>query len=239
MKLRFIAAAWIAAALVSLHTLAAASDVHLVVESPIQPTSTFELRFDQPMVAAGAIGQPAENPVLVFRPAVKGRFVWLSQRSGTFQPEAPLALSTNYLVELAPGLKSADGNPVKTGDWSEWVETPPMQIKGWNVPNPGWDRDASAVPKFAVLFNVNVDPETAGRFFKYYNDRGEEVAARVVRADPKNHPEQYCPVWRSRDRSLRTWKDRFYEERNPGTGLEARRRFLPPAISSGSPRSTR
>jgi uncharacterized protein YfaS (alpha-2-macroglobulin family) len=222
MKLRHVFAAWIAAAFSTLPALADKAGIHLVVESPIQPTSTFEVRFEEPMVAAGGIGKAAESPVIIFRPEVKGSFVWLSQRSGTFKPEAPLALSTNYRVNLAPGLKAADGQLLDGDEWSEKIETPPMQIKGWNTP--GWhqEQDASAEPKFALLFNVNVDPEIADRFCKYVNDRGAEVAARVVRADPKNHPEQYCPVWRSSDRSLRTWKDRFSEERKPGTGLEAR-----------------
>ena len=226
MKPRSILAALLAAALTSVSALAGKDTVRLEAQRPLQPTSTFELRFDTEMIPAEQIGQPTATSPVVFRPALKGSFVWLSRRSGTFKPEEPLALSTTYNLSLAPGLMKANGAPIEA-DFRETVQTPPMQMKGWN--SPGWrgEYDASAEPSFALLFNVNVEAEALAKFCKYVNGKGEEFPARVTRADPKNHREQFFPAWRSNDNSLRTWTDRFYEGHKPATGLEAR-----PAVTS-------
>ena len=221
MTLRSILTVLATAAFLTVPALAGTSSVRLVAQRPIEPTTTYELRFDDAMIPPEKVGQTAETPPLVFRPAIKGTFVWLSQRSGTFKPEEPLALSTTYRLLLAPGLKKADGKPLET-DFSETIQTPPMQLKGWNSPNGRGDYDASAEPKFAVLFNANVEAAVAGRFFKYVNGSGDEVPARVERADPVNQPTQYFPLWRSSDRSLRTWTERFYEKSKAESGLEAR-----------------
>jgi uncharacterized protein YfaS (alpha-2-macroglobulin family) len=226
MKLLSSLAALLIAAITTSPALAAKNTVRLVAERNLQPTTTFELRFDEAMIPPDQIGQTAATSPVVFRPAVKGSFVWLSQRSGTFKPEEPLTLSTTYSIALASGLKKADGQPLDA-DFRETIQTPPMQLKGWNTQNWRGEADALAEPKLALLFNVNLEPEVAGRFCKYLNARGDEVPARVERADPARHSEQYFPVWRSSDRSLRTWADRFYEDRKPATGLEAR-----PAVTS-------
>ena len=228
MTLRSLLTVLTAAACLTVPALAGKSSVRLVVDRTIEPTTTYELRFDDAMIPPEKVGQMAETPPLIFRPAIKGSFVWLSQRSGTFKPEEPLALSSTYRLLLAPGLKKADGKPLET-EFSETIQTPPMQLKGWNSPSGRSNADAPAEPKFAVLFNVNVEPSVAGRFFKYVNGSGEEVPARVERADPAKEPTQYFPVWRSSDRSLRTWTERFYEKSTSPSGLEAR-----PVVASGS-----
>ncbi len=229
MKLRHSLAALLAAACTISSALAGKNNVRLVVERSIQPTTTFELRFDDAMIPPEQVGQTAARSPVVFRPALRGSFVWLSQRSGTFKPEEPLALSTTYFLALAPGLKKANGLPLDAA-FRETIQTPPMQLKGWNAP--GWwhKEDATAVPKLALLFNVNLEPDVAGRFCKFVNARGDEVPSQVQRADPHNHPEQYFPAWRSSDRSLRTWTQRFDENRQPTTGLEAR----PPLTSASN-----
>ena len=224
MKLRFLFAAFAAfaaATLLASPALAGTSNVHLVTAKQLEPTSTFELRFDDAMIPPDKVGTTAETPPVLFRPAVKGSFTWLSQRSGTFKPEEPLALSTRYLVTLTPGVTKADGEPLET-DFKEMIQTPPMELKGWNAPNGLNETDAAAEPGFSLLFNANVDASTAGSFIQYVNRKGESVAARVERADPAAHSEQYFPVWRSKDHSLSTWNERFYEKTAEVSGLEAR-----------------
>jgi uncharacterized protein YfaS (alpha-2-macroglobulin family) len=221
MNLRSTLAALLAAALTTTPALAGKNTVTLHKARDLQPTSTFEVRFDEAMIPPEQVGQTAAKPPVIFRPGVKGSFVWLSQRSGTFKPEEPLALSTNYIVALAPGLNKADGEPLDA-EFRETIQTPPMQLRGWNSPGMRYEQDASAEAKFALLFNVNVEPGQAREYFKYVNGDGEEVPARVLRGDPTKNPEQFFPVWRSNDHSLRTWTDRFYEGRKTATGLEAR-----------------
>src|ERR1700729_1753568 len=108
MKLRLFSLAALAAAaatalLAATPALAGPNTVRLFAERLLQPTTTLEVRFEDNLVPVDKIGTTAEAPPIVITPAVKGSFVWLSQRSGTFKPEEPYALGTTYVVTLAPG----------------------------------------------------------------------------------------------------------------------------------------
>jgi len=219
MKLRFLPAACAAATILTWSAFA--DNVHLVPIRQLEPTSTFELRFDDVMIPADQVGKTAETPPVVFRPAIKGSFVWLSQRSGTFNPEEPLALSTTYLLTVAPGVKKADGQPLPAV-FREMIKTPPMQMKGWNSPSAIYKENATAEPHFSLLFNANVDAAAARPFIQYESKNGEHVPAQVEQANPTGDSDQYFPAWRSNDHSLLTWSARFYEKRAAGSGLEAR-----------------
>ena len=75
----------------------------------LKPSSAFEVRFAEPMIAADAVGKPERESPLVIKPAMTGKWRWLSTQSGVFQPTEPPPLGTTYLVTLAGGLKTADG----------------------------------------------------------------------------------------------------------------------------------
>jgi len=166
-------------------TFAAAADkpaVTMHCERQLEPTSTFELRFPDAMVAPDQVGQTADAPPVLFHPALKGHFVWLSQRSGTFTPDEPLALSTTYILTLEPAMTKADGKALDA-DFRETVKTPPFQLLGWNVNRAGWEKDVAAEPKLSLLFNASVDAAAAARFCKFVSKSGDEIAARVENAD--------------------------------------------------------
>ena len=183
--------------------------VQLILSSrKLDPTTTFEVRFPEAMVAADRIGQQADSPPVAFRPAVKGHFTWLSERSGVFAPDEALPLSTTFQFGLAPGVLKADGSPL-VAEFRETLQTPPMQIKGWNAPRGISSENATAEPLFTLLFNVNVDSATAVPFCKFADKSGNEVAACVVAADPKRRSEESFPSYRSSDGSLLTWAERF------------------------------
>ncbi|HEY8834787.1 MAG TPA: hypothetical protein VIM09_04325, partial [Chthoniobacterales bacterium] len=122
----------------------------------LDPTSTFELRFATEMVPADEIGKAAPVSPLVFAPAMDGQFIWLSTRSGTFVPKGTLPLGTKYQISLRGGLKDAVGRDVKSS-LREAVETPPLRVKGTNALGGADPENASATPRYLVLFNANVD----------------------------------------------------------------------------------
>src|SRR3984893_16231623 len=124
----------------------------LLPSRQLEPTSTFELRFATEMVAADQIGKPAAASPLVFAPAVEGQFIWLSTRSGTFVPKGILPLGTKYQITLRSGLKDAAGRDVKS-NLREAVETPPLRVKGTSALGGADPENASATPRFLVLFN--------------------------------------------------------------------------------------
>ncbi len=232
MKLRLALATLLATASLA---FAAGKPVQLILSSKqLDPTTTFEIRFAEAMVGADLIGKQAEAPPVVFRPAVKGHFTWLSERSGVFAPEEALPLSTTLQLGLAPGLVKADGKPLAS-DFRETVQTPPMQIKGWNMRESGWRGDVAAGPAISILFNVNVDPTAARRFCKFVDKAGDEVAAQVARAeDVASMVEQYFPTWKSSDHTLYTWAERFAAKPN-ATGLEIGTRDNLVVVTPGHP----
>src|SRR6266550_5771282 len=122
----------------------------------LDPTSTFELRFATEMVPANEIGKAAAVLPLVFTPPVDGQFIWLSTRSGTFAPKGILPLGTKYQISLRAGLKDAAGREVKSS-LRETVETPPLRVKGVSALGGADPENASATPRYLVLFNANVD----------------------------------------------------------------------------------
>ena len=109
--------------------------VELILNPPPPgPNTTFELRFDQPMVEPGKIGHPAETSPLVIKPDVGGVFTWLSQRSGVFLPSEPLALDHRYELSLRAGLPGADGRP-SPAVLRQRVQTPPLSVV-YSTPRP-------------------------------------------------------------------------------------------------------
>src|SRR5579859_8277895 len=68
----------------------------LLSTDELAPGTTFELRFDEPIAPPGQVGSQAEVSPLSFQPAISGRFLWTSPRSGVFTPDEPLALGTEY-----------------------------------------------------------------------------------------------------------------------------------------------
>ena len=173
----------------------------------LEPTTTFELRFANEMVAADQLGKAAPLSPLVFSPAVEGQFIWLSTRSGTFAPKGILPLGTKYQISLRSGLKDSAGREVKA-TLKENAETPPFRVKGVATLGGSDVEDAPALPRFLVLFNANVTAETCAKFFRFVNAAGVKVDARVEQADDPKKRDRTFPSYESDDRSLTAWGEK-------------------------------
>src|SRR5256714_7945190 len=149
------------------------------------PTSTFELRFATEMVPPDQIGKAAAASPLVFAPAIDGQFIWLSTRSGTFAPKGILPLGTKYQISLRGGLKDAARREVKSARGKS-VETPPMRVKGLDALGGSDPENASATPRYLLLFNANVDPVASAKYIRFVNGAGVKIDARVEGDDSKN-----------------------------------------------------
>src|SRR6266404_5322177 len=172
----------------------------------LEPTSTFELRFATEMVPANQIGKPEKISPLVFSPAVDGQFIWLSTRSGTFAPKGILPLGTKYQISLRAGLKDAAGREVKS-NLREAVETPPLRVKGVSALGGADPENASATPRYLVLFNANVNADACVKFFRFTNSAGTKIDARVEADDPKIRDRAF-PSYLSDDRTLSAWGEK-------------------------------
>jgi alpha-2-macroglobulin len=176
----------------------------LLPSRQLEPTSTFELRFANEMVAADQMGKPATPSPLVFAPALEGQFVWLSTRSGTFAAKGLLPLGTKFQISLRPGLKDVAGRAV-TATLRETLETPPMRVKGVSTLSNEQVDNAPALPRYLVLFNANVNAAACAKFFRFTNAAGAKIEARVGQAgDAANRVRSFEP-YQSDDRSLSLW----------------------------------
>src|SRR3954463_10969575 len=171
----------------------------------LDSTSTFELRFATEMVPASEIGKAAAVSPLVFLPAIEGQFIWLSTRSGTFAPKGILPLGTKYQISLRGGLKDAAGRDVKSS-LRENVETPAMRVKGVNALGPSDPENATATPRYLLLFNTNVDPASCAKFIRFVNGP-LKIDARVEGDDPKNRDRAF-PNYQSDDRTGTAWGEK-------------------------------
>ncbi|MCX6903445.1 MAG: hypothetical protein NTW03_08210, partial [Verrucomicrobia bacterium] len=118
---------------------------HLVLpEGELGATTTFEIRFDEPVARPDEVGKVAIESPLEIVPEVHGNFTWLSQRSGVFSPDEPLKLRTAYQVKLRAGMKGPDGQPLRAR-LRQTVRTPPFKVTAWT---PRESRtNASALPE--------------------------------------------------------------------------------------------
>jgi uncharacterized protein YfaS (alpha-2-macroglobulin family) len=178
----------------------------LLPSRQLEPTSTFELRFASEMVPADQIGKAAPASPLVFTPPIDGQFIWLSTRSGTFAAKGTLPLGTKYQITLRSGLKDVAGHDVKA-NLREIVETAPLRVKGSTALGASDPENASATPRFLLLFNAQVDPAACAKFIHFVNATGTKIDARVEGDDPKNRDRAF-PTYQSDDRSLSMWGEK-------------------------------
>ncbi len=168
----------------------------------LKPSSAFELRFAEPMVADDAVGKPDREPPLVIKPAIAGAWRWVSTQSGIFQPSAPPPLGATFSVTLASGLKTADGR-VFRGAVGEKFSTPAFHVKGMNMLDYFDAADALSQPKTMLLFNANVDPAALTPLVKFV-DADRHVIDATVRHP--NEKDEAFPAYRSDDRNLLPWE---------------------------------
>jgi alpha-2-macroglobulin len=191
----------------------------LLPSRTLEPKSTFELRFAAEMVPAEQVGRPAEPSPLVFDPPIDGRFVWLSTRSGSFEPAGILPLGTKYKIGLRPGLKDVRGKPV-AAQLRETAETPPMRVKGSVATTYVDEENATAVPRYTVLFNANVKAADAAKFVRFVNAAAQRVEARVEQVEDPKQRDRGFNKWNSDDKSLAVWGETLQEDPLPSEGEE-------------------
>ncbi len=167
----------------------------------LKPSSAFELRFAEPMVAADAVGKADAESPLVIQPTIAGKWRWVSTQSGVFQPSAPPPLETTFVATLAGGLKTAEGK-VFRGTVKESFSTPAFRVKGVSMLDYFDVADAPAQPRVMLLFSADVDPAALGAQVKFVDAEKHSVDA-VVRRPGKD--EGAFPPYHSDDRSALTW----------------------------------
>lgn len=160
----------------------------------LEPTSTFELRFNDPVVASDQVGIPGQASPLRITPPLAGDWVWLSRRSGVFRPTEPPALGRDYRLSLALGGARID----------RVLRTPAF---GFEVGSSlGFDtNDAPVSPRLRLVFNADVTAAAAAGLLGFEDDAGRRLAAVVRQGTREGDPEW---TW-SAGGAVGTWHERF------------------------------
>ncbi len=177
----------------------------------LQPTTTFELRFDEIVAAPNEIGLPAKHPPLLISPPLAGVFTWLSQRSGVFTPNKPILLGRKYSFTLRADLRKPDGKSL-VARLSCIMETPPLSITDVCMRETA-STNASAEPIFLLQFNAAVRAEDVWSYLEFRNGTGERVPAEARHAKANDYFYHHLED-RGGDRSTLTWREQFYAMAN-------------------------
>jgi len=205
-----------------------APPVQLITSDPLAPTSTLEVRFSAEMVAADQLGKPAEPSPLILHPAVPGKFAWVSSRSGLFTPAEPYPLGTTIQVSLRPDLAPLKGE-VLPADWKAFVNPPPFALKAWTALSSYSTDNASAEPRYALLFNADVNLADVAEHLAFTRAGGNEtIRAKVELPDAKRRALNYFGTWLGQRDSTLTWAERFRTGDKTPPGVRGNQVFVQP-----------
>ncbi len=172
--------------------------VHLMDESDtLEPTATFEFRFEQPVVAGSLVGSVATPSPLVITPDLPGEWTWLSRRNGVFHPHSAPLLGRAYRLSLAIGSDIQFERVLRTPEFAV-IHTVPRDFNPDNL---------SCTPSVRVYFNADLKPADAAGFVEFIDATGRRAQAnvrQVTRADQDDWSETgpQAPL---------TWNERFVE----------------------------
>ncbi|MBM3880631.1 MAG: hypothetical protein FJ387_13090 [Verrucomicrobia bacterium] len=153
--------------------------VHLLLNTAtLEPTTTFELRFETPMVTADQVGQIGGASPLRIAPPLPGQWTWLSQRSGVFTPSEPPAMATTYRFTLRSDLRGAGGERVRAA-LDRTLRTPALEVQS-HTHSFFYGTNAPLLPIIRLEFNAAVRVEDARRFLEFRSRNAGMVRAQVA-----------------------------------------------------------
>lgn len=172
--------------LVSLSSVGRAADVELLQDGEyLEPSSTLELRFSEAVIEKDAVGPVAGEPPVVIKPALPGKFTWLSTRSGVFVPDSAAPLGTRFRISIRPGLTNIAGKEVGKG-FQATLKTPPFTVYKNRLPTQESD-DLSPNTEQQLAFNLAVDADQVAPFLRFINSDGRSVSAIVRYATGRDY----------------------------------------------------
>ncbi len=194
---------------------AAAPPVEMITDTKgLQPASTLEFRFAQPMIATEEVGISValDAAPIVIAPPVSGSFTWLSRSSGVLAPDRAWPLGETFSIALRDGLADADGKRL-AGNFTQILRTPEF---GHTVFRGGGDETCEPLPDIVIAYNLAVDASSAQALFRFLNEDGGSVAAKVRHATGREY--LYVPIehddWEKRWRTARGMESATQMERD-------------------------
>lgn len=198
-------------ALLGLLLASFAPAAELIVEPKVlNPKSTVELRFDQPVIAKDHVGATDTDGPLVITPAVAGEFKWTSTRSGQFRFTALPAMGTKYTFALRGGLKDAEGKAIAADKLGEFTTESFAKVdEGCGTGRTGVGAD-QRVGRLLIQFSDAVKVSDTDGFY-FQADHSKEKFPVTVRAATGADFSIYHNSqmrWRNLE-AVPTWNERF------------------------------
>ncbi len=144
----------------------------------IEPSTTFALRFPAQMVSTDEVGLPSAQSPVQFEPPLRGRFVWLSQSSGVFTPDAPFLPGARHVASLRAGLSNRMGEALVPGRLATF-NMPAFQARVLKDDPESFQQhlNQSPQPTVQLAFNAPVESRTAMAHLSFRNNQGKRIAA--------------------------------------------------------------
>ncbi len=225
---RPVGVSWLAAAALALlagcgGAPALERGVHFMSESDqLEPTTTFEFRFEQAAVGADRVGTVAMPSPLAIAPDLPGEWTWLSRRSGVFRPDSSPLLGREYRLSLVWG------QDVRL---ERRLRTPPFEVIRV-VPDDFNRERVSCTPSLRVYFNADLNAADAADFVEFIDASGRRAPAQVRHVTPADQEE-----WsETGPQAPLTWNQRFAatSARTKPAGLPAARSARGPTANAAS-----
>ncbi|MFP6874812.1 MAG: MG2 domain-containing protein, partial [Verrucomicrobiales bacterium] len=150
--------------------------------------SRITVYFTEAVVATDAIDRTGQGSPLLFDPEVAGTFLWKSQTEGQFLVSGSLIPGQRYTVQLTPGLKRLDGNPVNRARWIDrFFQSPELTV---TTKSRRGKRSLPQQPKISLMFNYGIRFADATRAI-YFQDREsrERFASEILLPSLNSRPD--------------------------------------------------
>ena len=163
-------------------TLATSAAPRLVVSTPsLVPESQIDLVFDSPVVPTSELGKTVENTCLEIQPAQPGKLLWKAQNIAQLIPAQCPVIGATYTFAIPKNLHHLDKSAVPAGKFAT-LTCEPFRVLAANAPN-RWAEDYSAsTGEWLLAFNDAVDPVAVAGSVTFRSNTGQRVGARLERA---------------------------------------------------------
>ncbi|MES2705319.1 MAG: alpha-2-macroglobulin family protein [Verrucomicrobiota bacterium] len=151
----------------------------IVPAGPLNRETSVEVRFPAPMVAPDLVGrEAAAESVMEIKPALPGRFLWRSTRSGTFEPQGVPPLGVEFRIGLKAGLKDAQGRAVTA---PAVTATAPAFVMRESTPR--WfypSSETTRQPEITLFFNDAVSPAAVAKAGVFTDKAGRRIPVSAI-----------------------------------------------------------
>lgn len=142
-------------------------------DRPLQPTSHFEIVFDDAMVPQSEVEKEVANELVVIEPALEVNVMWRARNIARLIPQAAPAIGATYQVTLKEGLKNEKGVEIERPAFSKVTVSPFQVLKAVRrgmVRNDG----------LLLAFNDKVSAREIGPYFQFMSPETKEQKMQMV-----------------------------------------------------------